>query len=274
MHQIKSDQLRKATASDDDTEIVIVSDTVRQRRSRTPITPTDSNRESNLVMMPDLLPKKVKDDSGAQISTVSNQIKTQFREKSGQKQQLVEVKERDLITNNVGNVINTVSILESCNKLEPQHVEMVNIIDVTSDSDTATSTPIMTRKSPPHNSSIDELTTELKRELDTLTDAFEAPAKTIKILSESETLDKISMMKLRPSLKDLLMEERGSFYSADKENFDDEPLVFSDDEEIPRYSIEMDSDSDLVDRKIRIRFCLLLLTLFLFLISKDYIYYL
>lgn len=248
MHQIKSDQLRKA--SDDDTEIVIVSDTVRQRRSRTPITPTDNN----LVMMPDLLPN-------VPVSTVSNHMQTHYRDKSGQ--QLVEVKERDLMANNVGKVVNTVSILEKCSKLEPQHVEMVNIIDATSDSDTATSTPVMPRKSPPQNNSIDELTTELKRELDTLTSAFDAPSTTIKIslqkfendrdiLRDSEALDKISMMKLRPSLKDLLMEERGSFYSADKENSEDEPLVFSDDEEIPRYSIEMDSDSDLVDRKIRL----------------------
>lgn len=264
MHQIKSDQLRKTTASDDDTEIVIVSDTVRQRRSRTPITPTDSNRESNLVMMPDLLPKKNEDES-VPISIVSNQSKIQYRDKSGQKQQLVEVKERDLVPNNVGKVVNTVSILESCSKLEPQHVEMVNIIDATSDSDTATSTPTLSRKSPPHNNSIDELTTELRRELDTLTNAFDTPAKAKKIslqklendrdiLRDSENLDKISMMKLRPSLKDLLMEERGSFYSADKENFEDEPLVFSDDEEIPRYSIEMDSDSDLVDRKLELVF--------------------
>lgn len=44
---------------------------------------------------------------------------------------------------------------------------------------------------------------------------------------------------------------RNSFYSADKETgFDIEPLVFSDDEEIPRFSLEMtptfDSDSDTV----------------------------
>lgn len=237
---------RKLTSNDDDdTEIVILSDTVRQRRSRTPITPSsDSNRESNLVVMPDLLPNNTSEklENGIEsISLVSSQA---------------EIQKRDI--NNhmiVGQIVDTVSILESCNKLELQHVEMVNIIDVTSDSDTATSTPIMSRKSP-HNNSIDELKTELKRELDTLTIAFDAPKIPLQklehdrdILRDSEILDEnVSMMKLRPSLKELLMEERGSFYSADKENFDDdEPLEFSDDEEIPRYSIEMDSDSDLVE---------------------------
>lgn len=235
------------STDDDDTEIVIVSDTVRQRRSRTPITPSsDSNRESNLVVMPDLLPdNNDKFENGTEvISLVSIHAETHTRDAT------------------VGQIIDTVSILESCNRLELQHVEMVNIIDVTSDSDTATSTPIMTRKSP-HNNSIDELKTELKRELDTLTDVFEAPPARISlhklehdrdILRDSEMLEEsVSMMKLRPSLKELLMQERGSFYSADKDNFDDEPLEFSDDEEIPRYSIEMDSDSDLVDRDLDIR---------------------
>lgn len=246
LHQKISEvqQRRKLTSAndDDDTEIVIVSDTVRQRRSRTPITPSDSNRESNLVVMPDLLPNNNdKLENGTEsISLVSSHAETQTRD----------------IGDNVivGKIVDTVSILESCNKLELQHVEMVNIIDVTSDSDTATSTPIMSRKSP-HNNSIDELQTELKRELDTLTIALDAPKVSLQkfekdrdILKDSEKFDEnVSMMKLRPSLKELLMEERGSFYSADKENFEDEPLEFSDDEEIPRYSIEMDSDSDLVD---------------------------
>lgn len=241
MHQKISEvqPRRKLTSNDDDdTEIVILSDTVRQRRSRTPITPSS---DSNLIVMPDLLPNKL-ENGNESISLVSSHSETQTRDNGDQ----------------VGRIVDTVSILESCNKLELQHVEMVNIIDVTSDSDTATSTPIMSRKSP-HNNSIDELKTELKRELDTLTDAFDAPKVSLHklecdrdILRDSEILEEnVSKMKLRPSLKELLMEERGSFYSADKENFEDEPLEFSDDEEIPRYSIEMDSDSDLVDRETR-----------------------
>lgn len=214
---------------DDDMEIVIVSDTVRQRRSRTPITPSDNN----LVMMPDLLPTKKNEENGEAI---------------------------------VGKIVDTVSILESCSKLELQHVEMVNIVDVTSDSDTATSTPIMPRKTSPHIDSIDELTTELRRELDTLSNALASDKKYEKerdILHDSE---EVSMMKLRPSLKDLLMEERGSFYNTDKENYEEEPLEFSDDEEIPRFSIEMemDSDSDLVDRNLDFRLLVAFFKLFYF----------
>lgn len=239
MHQKKSDdQARRVLTSndDDDTEIVVVSDTVRQRRSRTPITPS-----SDLAVMPDLLPNNKLENGTESISLVSSYSEIQTRDNG------------DHVI--VGKVVNTVSILESCNRLELQHVEMVNIIDVTSDSDTATSTPIMTRKAP-HSNSIDELKTELKRELETLTVALDAPKVSLHklehdrdILRDSENLDEnVSMIKLRPSLKELLLEERESFYSGDKENFDDEPLEFSDDEEIPRYSIEMDSDSDLVDR--------------------------
>lgn len=52
-----------------------------------------------------------------------------------------------------------------------------------------------------------------------------------------------------PTLREILNnEERDSFYNSDKEN-NDEPLTFSDDEDIPRFSLEMapgDSDSDTV----------------------------
>ncbi|KAG5680611.1 hypothetical protein PVAND_010105 [Polypedilum vanderplanki] len=228
--------------SDDDTEIVILSDTVRQRRSRTPISTTpDINRESNLVVMPDLLPVK------------SNKVQD----------------EKPL--SKVGQIVDTVSILEKCNQFEPQQVETVHIIDASSDTDTASSTPRPNRKS--YNginggsSSIDELKTELERELKTVSNfdfdneesnEFLIETKRIsydekhKVLekdrdvlldSETEEKKKISMMKLRPTLQELLMEERNSFYSADKDN--DEPLEFSDDEEIPRFSVVSFSDSDL-----------------------------
>ncbi len=246
MHQVISDvQHRRATPlNDDDTEIVIVSDTVRQRRSRTPITPSsDSNRESNLVMMPDLLSNGKRENGTESVSVVSNHTETQIRDNG----------------KHVGKIVDTVSILENCNKLELQHVETVNIVDVTSDSDTATSTPLMPRKSP-HNS-IDELKTELERELDTLANALKKPKISLQhyendrdILKDSEEFDEnVLKMKLRPSFKELLTEEKESIKSGDKDNFesnDDEPLEFSDDEEIPRYSIEMDSDSDLVDRNL------------------------
>lgn len=67
------------------------------------------------------------------------------------------------------------------------------------------------------------------------------------ILKDTETAQVMPvnkhLIKIRPSLRDLLTEERDSFYSSDKENYD-EPLIFSEDEDIPRYSIEMATDSD------------------------------
>lgn len=71
------------------------------------------------------------------------------------------------------------------------------------------------------------------------------------IWNENEKLKKNprQIRRIIPTLREILNnEERDSFYSSDKEN-NDEPLTFSDDEDIPRFSIEMapgDSDSDTV----------------------------
>lgn len=198
-----------------------------------------------------------------------------------QQYSVVEVKESTIYVNNnngsyndpkIGQIVDTVSILESCNQFEPQQVETVNIIDIaSSDTDTANSTPQLNRKKLPNNSgSIDELQTELQRELETVSffdfsesselgskyetkrisynEDHKVLEKDRDVLLDSEVEEKkiISMMKLRPTLQELLMEERNSFYSADKDN--DEPLEFSDDDEIPRFSVEIDSDSDLVKK--------------------------
>ncbi|XP_070495965.1 dystrophin, isoforms A/C/F/G/H-like isoform X7 [Chironomus tepperi] len=246
---------------DEDVEIVMVSDTIRQRRSRTPISATsDSNRESNLVVMPDLLPES--NDNCKNISAVSDE--TQLREVNGQPYTVVEVKEiEDLKSPKLGQIVDTVNIFENCNQLELQQVETVNIIDASSDTDTANSTPQLQRKSFINvenvnykaNGSFDELQTELMKELETVSN-FEfdmsddqKPTTDLSLENEDKVpeIDEkkiISMMKLRPTLQELLMAERvNSFYAADKEN--DEPLEFSEDEEIPRFSVEIDSDSDL-----------------------------
>jgi hypothetical protein len=244
---------------DDDTEIVVVTDTVRQRRSRTPISAIIN--ESNVVVMPDLLPKKdpFSDASGDE---------TQSREVCS----MVEVRERDLsMKMSVKNIefedakVDTINI-ETCGKFEPEQVETVHIIDASSDTDTPMSTPLLDRKSFKSAGSMDELKTELKRELEAVS-TFDEPVgefcvkkqktsfdehKKLKgkdrdLLRDSEIAEEkaIKQMKLRPSLKELWMEERNSFYEIGDEN-NEEPLEFSDDEEIPRYSIEMDSDSDVV----------------------------
>lgn len=258
-------------------EIVVVSDTVRQRRSRTPISAisNDSNRESNVVM-PDLLPKTLQSSEFPSFSDVSAE-EMQSREVDAGECSMVEIKERELSSKIViKNIefedakVDTINVFESCSRFEPEQVETVNIVDV-SDTDTASSTPLLTRKSIKSlnstNGSTDELETELKRELETFSNfetvgeptedfcvkkqriSFEEH-KTLKgkdrdVLLDSEIAEEkaIRLMKLRPTLKELWMEERNSFYDNDD---NDEPLEFSDDEEIPRYSIEMDSDSDAV----------------------------
>jgi len=239
----------------------MVSDTIRQRRSRTPISATsDGNRESNLVVMPDLLPQS--NENCKDISPVSGD--TQLREVNGHPYTVVEVKEiEELKSPKLGQIVDTVNIFENCNQLELQQVETVNIIDASSDTDTANSTPQLQRKSfikvedinYKANGSFDELQTELQKELETISN-FEfdmsddqKPSSDLSVENKVPEIDEkkiISMMKLRPTLQELLMEDRvNSFYAADKEN--DEPLEFSEDEEIPRFSAEVDSDSDLVD---------------------------
>lgn len=179
---------------------------------------------------------------------------------------MVEIKERETsIKMSIleSPQVDTINIFESCSRFEPEQVETVHIIDASSDTDTAASTPQLERK-PMKAGSMDELKTELKRELEeisnfeTQTEDFTVKKQRISfeehkslkgkdrdVLKDSEVEEKlIKKMKLRPTLKELWMEERNSFYDDSKDN--DEPLEFSDDEEIPRYSIEMDSDSDAV----------------------------
>jgi hypothetical protein len=238
----------------------MVSDTIRQRRSRTPISATsDTNRESNLVVMPDLLPQSNENCKNGLPESGQTQV-------NGHPYTVVEVKEiEELKSPKLGQIVDTVNIFENCNQLELQQVETVNIIDASSDTDTANSTPQLQRKSfikvekvnYKANGSFDELQTELQKELETISnfefdmsdDQKPALDKLPKVEDTVPEIDEnkiISMMKLRPTLQELLMEDRvNSFYAADKEN--DEPLEFSEDEEIPRFSADIDSDSDLVD---------------------------
>lgn len=229
--------------------------------------------------MPDLLPKTFKLDESCSLFSAVSHDETQSREVStrddDERCSMVAVKERDLSSKmSIKTIdfedakVDTINVFESLQPLELEQAETVNIIDASSDTDTATSTPITKRKSLKSCGSMDELKTELKRELDTISnfDADEEPIedfavkkqrisfegnKVLKekdrdVLRDSEIAEEraIKQLKLRPTLKELWMEERNSFYELDDDH--DEPLVFSDDEEIPRYSIEMDSDSDAV----------------------------
>lgn len=232
-------------------EIVVVSDTVRQRRSRTPISPSSFEGLANGDMngpsvMPDLLPKVQSD----------NRVSDESRKKIQSRD------ENENIKLSQENVTDTIDVYESVKRFAPEQVETVHIVDVSSDSDA--STPNFSRKLVKSLGSIDELKSELEQELDSVFD-FDTPTtnqqnslivKKQKIsFTPHETLqdddrdllaEKVSSvknLKIRRTLKEIWMEERvNSFYSPENDN--DEPVVFSEDEEIPRYSVEMDSDSD------------------------------
>lgn len=249
--------------TDDDTEIVIVSDTVRQRRSRTPLSASISSDTSVVPdftkVMPDLLPK-------ASVFSDASVDETQSRGECS----VVEVKERETSAKMSifeSPKVDTINIFESCSSFEPEQVETVHIIDASSDTDTAASTPQFQRKPMKSVGSMDELKTELKRELEEISNFDSSKEdfcvkkqrisfdehKSLKgkdrdVLRDSEIAEEkaIKKMKLRPTLKELWMEERNSFYDESKTNDEEELLEFSDDEEIPRYSVEMDSDSDVV----------------------------
>lgn len=189
----------------------------------------------------------------------------------------------------VGEIVNTISILESVDTFEPEFVETVNIIDASeaSDTDTCCSTPnrlsfdnldqqevdnmSSTSPSPPEplsplqkaNFSADgrerrqqgvmlvakqPITSAAhhyyRKERDLLKDCDEQEDR---MRTEAKLKLKQSLV---PNLKEILCTpERDSFYNSDKEH-NDEPLVFSEDEDIPRFSLEMtpdvDSDSDTV----------------------------
>lgn len=258
-------------------EIVIVSDTVRQRRSRTPSSssttlPNDSpntkDAKANAVSMPDVLPKTFHLAEKSALFTQANNMhqllpRKQSIEGCEQKVSVVEVREANLSTpkrvintyktndclenQNVGQVLNTCSILESVSYLKPSSVETVHIIDATSDTETRSSTPNFddrkqsssddgesdeyeTGESPPHSTmqilkrqiSFDENRQSLQKDRDFLKDS-----------EENDVPPKLHRKRLTPTLKEILSTPRDSFYSDDKEA-DDEPLIFSDDDDYNR----------------------------------------
>lgn len=313
------------------TEIVILSDTVRQRRARTPSAndnqasqvsaavldlppppPSPTNVRGNTIVrqqssanvLPDLLPTTFRlAESSSLFSQISDTNRSnsiyvydQLPERQSPEHDqvsVVAVRESDLMQKmsvriddqslepKLGEIVNTISILESVDTFEPEYVETVHIIDAseTSDTDTCSSTPVLDDGGR-NRSSFDDLEDDLKRcnddaqyqklddeqphmiivekqRIDTSAHALHY-RKERDLLNDYDQEDhrrmeaKIKMKKsLVPNLKEILCTpERDSFYNSDKEN-NDEPLVFSDDEDIPRFSLEMtpagaDSDSDTV----------------------------
>ena len=293
-----------------ETEIIILSDTVRQRRARTPNLSSEASEskenEPVSTVLPDLLPKTFRlAESSALFSRVSDgqpmSVDETVATTSGEVRNdvsKVEIKEKNLspkmsvrnieyplnkidqetkkIEPKVGEIVDTINILESCKAFEPEYVETVNIIDASSDTDTSCSSPkldvrkdieISENGNEEDDDSMDDLENELEKELAKY-DSPPVDDKLLKvekkrisydekhehfnkkvgrdhdILKESEIIKPLPGAEMDPmAYGDTIMPERDSFYNSDKENYD-EPLVFSDDEDIPRYSIEMATDSD------------------------------
>lgn len=280
---------KAAKESDDGHEIVVLSDTVRQRRARTPSSTSQNNDQTSV--MPDLLPKTFHlAESSSLFSSISDkrfdaEILTMESEQAAAAAtrpapsyeiSMVEIREGNLqVIQNV-NIKHDESVhtiqLESVKNFEPEHVEMVVIHDAsedTSDTDTCP-TPSQSNctsleelkevdgidygdddevlmrdldenviKIEKQRISFDNKHKNYEKEHDLLRDSEAAPG-----ASGHVSAEKKKPIKIRPSLREILMsEERDSFYDSDKENYDD-PIIFSEDEDIPRFSLELPADSD------------------------------
>lgn len=267
-------------ADDDNMEIVVVSDTVRQRRSRTPSStalPQTENviTDTKAKVMPDLLPKTFHlAESSALFSQINNAPHELTRKSCDETDtapfSVVEIRESNISpvkrvvntykrSENVEQMLNTCSILESVSYLEPSRVETVHIIDATSepsDSETTCSTPNLDERDVDKMSSDDEESEEYETgergtgsiepmmRVSTARISFKENKGKIRqndrdLLKDSDQIDvkckvppKPQRKKLTPTLKEILSaaSDRDSFYSADKEVFD-EPLTFSDDDD-------------------------------------------
>ncbi|XP_063701703.1 dystrophin, isoforms A/C/F/G/H isoform X4 [Culicoides brevitarsis] len=271
------------TNKHDDTEIVVVSDTVRQRRARTPSRTSSVSSESAMVqqqqqqnVMPDLLPPQtfMMNERSLRSPNSSNET-NDFS--------VVEIRETELtstkmtvqninVDKNGENSRVQHHILESCRTFEPEYVETVNIIDASSDTDTGSTPNLVERKKvaavPESDESPDELEYELERELESInklnpySSVSEVDIRKTKVITVEKQRISFEERGSNPrgsKDRDLLDDESGpqqenmrkpheiiwerdSFYNTDNEN--DEPLAFSEDEDIPRYSMEMATDSD------------------------------
>lgn len=274
-------------------EIVVVSDTVRQRRSRTPLSSTPTGQQSAPIepherpmnVMPDLLPKTfhlVESNSlFSQINSPNGLTLGQTTPEIDREQlvSVVEIRESNLsmptkaiathsppsemqISGNVGQVLNSCSILESVNYLEPSDVETVHIIDATSepsDTETRSSTPNLNER--PYSRASDDGSSTSENEYEICNSIPTIPISKSRIsfderkkklqkdrdfLEDLDEVDNSNRIPTKPMRKkqvpkELLL-ERDSFYDADKEVFD-EPLTFSDDDDN-----QTGTSTELVDR--------------------------
>lgn len=188
-------------SDDSDTEIVVVSDTVRLRRSRTPSNSGDtsvSRERANTTAvkslplnLPDLLPSTFR--LAEQSSLFSNISDDSVASERGPQNGLS--KSYVVSTSEVSHIT-----LEKVQFFEPEHAETVNIVDLSEDNASDTSEGFSTSR-----------------------DGLQFIANESK-LSKDDKPNKITFNKLKT-------ERVNSFYESDKE-CNEEPLVFSEDEDI------------------------------------------
>ncbi|XP_055532572.1 dystrophin, isoforms A/C/F/G/H isoform X3 [Wyeomyia smithii] len=251
--QILQDAL-KASRRDvlDDGEFVVLSDTVRQRRIKISSSkPEEQMQNSDQLSnaLPDLLPTTFRlAETSSLFSSVfikrsPSSPRSDILHNTSNECSVVEIKEKNvspkMSVQNVnvpkqGQVIDTINILETCKSFEPEYVETVHIIDASSDTDTSCSSPMPEKKK---ISNVIENSVNILQYVDNHAD--KRPNKLLPL--SHQILETTSKLKKVTCTQNAL--ERDSFYNSDKENYD-EPLVFSEDEDIPRYSIEMATDSD------------------------------
>ncbi|XP_058831030.1 dystrophin, isoforms A/C/F/G/H isoform X2 [Topomyia yanbarensis] len=254
-------------------EFVILSDTVRQRRAKIPRSAQNKQSESVLPpsnLLPDLLPTTFRlVETCALFSDISeDEPAIQFRSDISNYQRnecsVVGIKETNVSPKmSVQNVnvqkpgqfvdtilcVNTINTFQTCKLFEPEYVETVHIIDASSDTDTSCPSPkLETRIIVVNNIENDSISTTSPDS----TNPSKNPSKIKKTkhqkltipqkYHEIECVDR-NIPQACSTQHNILLEERNSFYNSDKENYND-PLVFSEDEDIPRYSIEMATDSD------------------------------
>ncbi|KAM7360342.1 dystrophin isoform 3-T3 [Cochliomyia hominivorax] len=298
----------------DDTEIVVVSDTVRQRRARTPSSNSNSPTKevvnnSNLAPANTVKPQISKNPQKMEMESDVPPPKPSKRKSAETSAQMVEIKVKNINSDKMsvhmsgnlepqqGEIVDTVNILESVEPFVPEYVETVQIVDLSEDSDSSmrldketgkevkrskskrslcespktvkeendldkdfevelrptlaqTSTPILRVEK--QRISFDEKRKRVEKERDILRDSEEeGEAQTSGIFKQPKAKRwrqlQMAMEELDNSMAE--REARDSFYNPDKDlSFEVEPLVFSDDEDIPRFSMEMtqplDSDSD------------------------------
>lgn len=188
------ERIQNVDSEDSDTEIVVVSDTVRLRRARTPISAGESpgGRDRAAVPgaqnLPDLLPNTFR--LAEQSSLFSNIDADSVTHRAHENYMNGKASQGNTLTLSRPQVSHIT--LEKVQYFEPEHAETVNIVDLSEDNASDTSEGCATARDDPLGS----------------------------VRNESKSGD----------VKRFKTERINSFYESDKEGHE-EPLVFSEDED-------------------------------------------